>query len=275
MKYAACQLGAQSACAAFGSRRADRIEDEGTCRPVRQAEGHAEELGSGSNYALDADTSQSAHLRHRSEPHLRIAVPAIIAHTLIAPALPRFLEQHRDMRVQLLIADGPLPPERWDAAICIRPLDLERQWSARRLAVMSKVLCASDEFLAVHGTPRDPHELDPAHCIGVLDEDSNPRAWSFRQGSEAITVLPEAPFVFSDMQCAVAAAVRGGGFILVPELAVESQIAAGLLRPLFLEWNAPRCAVWMKYAAPRTSEVQTFSDFVAGLLPSEPSERLA
>jgi DNA-binding transcriptional LysR family regulator len=233
--------------------------------------------GSGSSdYSMfDADMSHARATHVRAASRLRIAMPAILAHTLIAPALPRFLEQHRDLSVQLLITEQGSEPDRCDAAICIRPPDLVPRWSARCLAVMPETLCASDGFLSVYGTPHGPHELNPAHCMGTLDADSRPRAWAFQHGSTEVTVVPAAPLMFSDAQSAVAAAVRGGGFVLVPQLAVESQISAGLLRPLLLEWNAPRCAIWMKHAGPLTPQLKTFVDFVAGLLPSEAADAIA
>jgi len=274
MKYATHRARSRTAYHAFVCRPGDRIDADSVNRSVRHAErpdirACLEGSRGGSSHVFDPDSSRAPELRRQSAPHLRIAVPAIIAHTLVAPALPRFLEQHREMRVQLLIAEGRGKPDRCDAAICIRPLDLEPQWSARCLAVMPEVLCASEVFLAVHGTPHGPHELNPAHCIGVLDQDSNPSVWSFHQGSTGVMVVPTAPLMFSDAQSAVASAVRGGGFILVPELAVESQIAAGLLHPLLPDWNAPRRAVWMKHIGQLTPQLEIFADFVAGLLPRE------
>lgn len=200
---------------------------------------------------------------------LRIAVPAFIAHTLIAPALPRFLEQYPDARIELLISPENGKPERCDAAICVRPLDAKYQWPMRRLAVLFEVLCASEAFLDVHKRPRDPSELNPAHCIGVVDAHTSVGAWSFAKDTQEITVVPAAPLVFSDSQSAVAAAVRGAGFIRVPALAVEAHIAAGLLRPLLMDWTPPNRAVWFKSASPMTPELETFAEFVAGLLPSE------
>lgn len=200
---------------------------------------------------------------------LRIALPAFIAHTIVAPALPRFLEQYPDARIELLIFPENGKPERCDAAIFVRPLDAKYHWPMRKLAVLSEVLCASESFLDVHGKPRHPADMNPAHCIGVVDAQANVGSWSFANGAEEITVQPAAPLVFSDSQSAVAAAVRGAGFIRVPALAVEAHIAAGLLRPLLLDWTPPNRAVWFKYASPMTSELETFAEFVAGLLPSE------
>jgi LysR family transcriptional regulator, regulator for bpeEF and oprC len=136
--------------------------------------------------------------------------------------------------------------------------------------VIPDVLCASEEFLAVHGTPRSAHELNPAHCIGVIDRDMKLRRWSLRRDAAEVTIVPKGPLMFSDAQSAVLTAVRGGGMVLVPALAVEAQIAARLLTPLLRDWSAPGSAVWMQQTGPLTSELEAFANFVAGLFPRNP-----
>jgi LysR family transcriptional regulator, regulator for bpeEF and oprC len=229
---------------------------------------HRESSGNRSRYFSDEKDPPLAQAVLAAS-HVRIALPAILAHTLVAPALPRFLEQHREMRVHLIITEGPGKPDRCDASIDIRPIDDHSEPYARRLATVPEVLCASEGFLAAYGKPRGPRDLNPTHCIGICDADEQPRDWSFHQGSTEVTFAPAAPLMFSDALSAVAAAVRGGGILLVPSLAVEAQIAAGLLVPLLQDWTAPGRAVYMQHDGPLTSQLRTFADFVAGLLPSD------
>lgn len=213
---------------------------------------------------LSTGTTQVTNIARR----LRIAVPGFIAHSLVAPALPRFMEQHPDARIELLIAPENGKPDRCDAVVFVRPLDAIYSWPMQRLALLPDVLCASETFLDVHGIPRDPSDLDPKYCIGMLDAQGDVRSWSFAKDSRELSVAPSSPIVFSDSQSAVAAAVRGAGFTRVPALAVEAHIAAGLLRPVLSDWMPANQAVWLKYAPPMTAELDAFADFVAGLLPT-------
>ena len=227
------------------------------------------ESPSSAHHSSDGDSSGARALHLRTDHHLRIAVPASVAHALIAPALPRFLQQHQEARVHLVIADEVNHCDQFDAAVWIHSVDCDAQPEARRLAIIPDVLCASAEFLAVHGTPRSAHELNPAHCIGVIGQKKKLRCWSLRRGATAVTIVPKGPLMFSDAQSAVLTAVRGGGVILAPALAVEAQIAARLLTPLLPDWSAPGSAVWMQQTGPLTSELEAFADFVAGLFPRE------
>lgn len=113
---------------------------------------------------------------------------------------------------------------------------------------------ASPEFVAVHGEPGSPEDLDPAFCIGVLGEQSVASEWQFRKGAMETTVTPAARLVCGDLQIAAAVAVRSGGLVRLPALAVESQIAAGLLMSLLparLE-SGSRQYVCVSYVSPAT-----------------------
>ncbi len=234
------------------------------CGSLRVSEQRSEQSG----IACREDPSNAHALSLRTAHHVRVAVPASIGHTLIAPALPRFLEQHRTMRVDLLITDEVSKFDRCNAVMFTQPVGSDVQPHARRLATISHVLCASEEFWAVNGKPRSPLELNPAHCIGLLDENLEPRSWSFHRGSAEVAIEPAAPVMFSDAQSAVLTAVRGGGIILAPALAVEAQIAAGLLTPLMWDWSAPRHAIWLQHAQRPTPHLELFAEFVAGLFPT-------
>ncbi len=225
----------------------------------RGASGMANRVGS------DEQVSRIEAKRRAS--YLRVSVPAIIAHSLIAPALPRFREQHEDVRVHLLIVDDSTELARCDAAIRTGPLAANGSSRGRQLAIIPEVLCASEEFLNVHGQPTTPSDLDAQQCIGIFAEGQQPRAWSFYQGETEVKIVPASALAFSEARGAVATAVRGGGIILVPALAAEAEIAAGLITPLLPDWSTPRHAVWLEQREHCAPGVEAFADFVAGLLP--------
>lgn len=210
-------------------------------------------------------------LRSASHPSetVTIAAPAMLADTLIAPALPRLLQQDPSIRVRLAssrAADeftGSL-----DATICLAPVDAPPALRAMRIATLRHVICASRELLHAHGEPRTPEDLDPEVCIGVIDARGEPVPWKLRNERIQITIHPTSPLVFGEPSSAVAAAVHGGGFVCALDLAVESQIAAGLLQPVLHDWRAPDHAVWLTYNGALTEELQSIAAFVAGLLPA-------
>jgi DNA-binding transcriptional LysR family regulator len=204
---------------------------------------------------------------------LRIAVPSVLAGTLIAPALPRFMQQHSGIGVQLMTGPQPLAAfvEANEASLCLCPADTTPALPALRVATLREIICASHEFIDAHGEPRSPTELDPSHCIGVLEAGSEPTIWKLRRGRTRVAIEPASAMAFDDVHSAAAAAVHAGGFVCLPDLAVESQIAAGLLRPVLHDWRGCDRSVWIAYKGVLTEPLHQFAVFVKGLLTSKHS----
>jgi DNA-binding transcriptional LysR family regulator len=231
---------------------------------------------------VDGASGESAHVRFARSPardwqrgagrasQLRISAPTVIVQRVLAPALPRFLVQNPDMGVRLLNreSDGNAS-DTVEAAICIGATDTMPGIRKVHLASLRDITCAAHEFVAKHGEPRSPAGLNPAHCIGIVDDQNRPANWLFRKGSTQISLAPASSLAFNDPQSAAAAAIRGGGFVHVLALAVESQIAAGLLKPVLVEWSELDRHVFMTYRGVSTDPLERFASFIDGLFPSQ------
>jgi LysR family transcriptional regulator, regulator for bpeEF and oprC len=198
-------------------------------------------------------------------------VHASISRLLIAPALPRFLYQHPGLRIQIdeFHAGGGGLPRDADAVVCIGSV-ANSTLVAQRLGTIGTVTCAELGFIERYGLPATPADLLPTHCIGLLDPDTNaPREWVFTSGGMRCCLSPAAPLAFSDADAAVAAAVRGGGYVRVLSIEAEQKIASGLLQPVLEDWNGGSRPVSIAYARDRRpgDVVVAFSAFVGGLFP--------
>jgi LysR family transcriptional regulator, regulator for bpeEF and oprC len=141
---------------------------------------------------------------------------------------------------------------------------------AQRLGMIGTVTCAELGFIERNGRPATPADLLPIHCIGLLDPRTNvPREWVFTSGGTRCCLSPAAPLAFSDADAAVAAAVRGGGYVRVLSIEAEQKIASGLLQPVLEDWNGGSRPVSIAYVRGRRpgDAVAAFSAFVGGLFP--------
>ena len=113
----------------------------------------------------EADATVSAG---RVEPRgpLRVALPASFGHQHIAPLIPRFAERYPQIQLALSLSDRNvnLIDEGFDLAVRIAHLE-DSSLTARRLAPNRRVVCASPDYLARHGTPRTPEELARHNCL--------------------------------------------------------------------------------------------------------------
>jgi DNA-binding transcriptional LysR family regulator len=195
---------------------------------------------------------------------LTIQVPASFGQLVIAPALPRLLVAHPELRVTM-IEDGASS----DAAVCIGPADDDGR-VLQELGVVYPVTCASAECVERAGTPQKPSDLPPGECITLLERRTRrPQPWVFRRGDASLTITPAGSLAFANPQAAVAVAVRGGGYIRVRSFEAEQQIAAGVLRTVLTDWNDLPLRVTLVQPRDRVvrAKVAVFGEFVAGLLP--------
>ncbi|WP_435674027.1 LysR substrate-binding domain-containing protein [Pseudomonas denitrificans (nom. rej.)] len=84
------------------------------------------------------------------------------------PLLGRYLRQHPDVKIELSLSDRlvDLIDESFEAVIRIGPLD-DSSLVARPLAAYRLIACAAPAYLAEHGTPQTPDDLEGHHCLGL------------------------------------------------------------------------------------------------------------
>jgi LysR family transcriptional regulator for bpeEF and oprC len=222
---------------------------------------------------LDQAESEVSDARGVPRGRLRVDVPVSLGRLLIVPALPRFLRQNPELTLQMSMNDRVLDlvQEGIDAALRVGSLS-DSSLIARRVGSFRAVTCASPEFIEqLGGPPQSPQDLKPEHCIALFRLGTNQaREWMFKKDDVERTVIPSAPLSFSDPESAVTAAISGAGFVRTLDFSVESQIAAGLLRPVLEDWNEGATRpLWVVYPQHRqpTAKIRAFVDFVAGLFP--------
>jgi DNA-binding transcriptional LysR family regulator len=110
---------------------------------------------------------------------LRVATTQAIAETMLPPVAAAFLERYPQARLEVAIAKRAvdLVGEGFDVALRVGgpvPPGLRR----RRIARAALCYCASPAYLAEHGSPGAPADLD-AHACVVVGEGDEPSEWPF------------------------------------------------------------------------------------------------
>lgn len=137
---------------------------------------------------------------------------------------------------------------------------------AKRLAPNRRVVCASPEYVARYGEPKDPADLARFRCI-VLTTSSGPvNEWRFTRGDEVqhYTVPLELARETNDGAIAREWALRGYGIVIKSMWDVEADLRADGLRVLLPDWrypDAPLHALYYRnrFMAPR---VRVLLDFL-------------
>jgi DNA-binding transcriptional LysR family regulator len=155
----------------------------------------------------------------------------------LAPASPRFQARHPAVGIDITISDERLDmmQEGVDLAIRIGPLE-ESSLVARRICNLERVICASPDYLARHGTPRTPDELQRHNCLWMTSLPAL-RRWPFDTDDGIRVVHVDGNVVTNNAETVLQLAVAGVGVTRLSDVVVADAIRAGSLVPILTDWH--------------------------------------
>lgn len=205
---------------------------------------------------------------------LRVNVPVSFGTIAIAPLLSDLAGRHPDLIVDLGLNDRlvDLVEEGWDLAIRIGRLE-DSPMIARRLAPCGMAVCASPDYLARHGRPKQIAELGNHRCLGyTLSSRVGPNSWSFGSHGD-IKVPVSGPLRAGNGDALVTAAIAGMGIVYQPTFIVAEAVADGRLE--IVELDHPPFELAHIYAVYPPNQhlpakVRVFIDFLIERLAGKP-----
>ena len=222
----------------------------------------------------DVEETEGVLTAGRSLPRgvLRIDLPVSIGRQFVVPALPRFAAQYPELKVIAILDDRrtDLIETGIDAAVRMGPLE-DSSLVARRVYEAGFVACASPDYLALHGTPETPANLERHNCLGLYSvSQGQVLDWVFEKDGERVSFTPGGALSISNADALLDAAVVGAGVVMMLDMMASRWVASGALRPLLQDWQRrDRYPISVVYTQNRhlSAKVRVFSDFVAGLFP--------
>ena len=194
---------------------------------------------------------------------LRVNVPVTFGIQHLASLWGKFHTQHPQVRLDVTLSDRivDVVEEGYDLAIRIAELPSSSLIS-KRLAKTRIVLCASPEYLASHGTPSHPAELND-HATIAYRYWSTKDAWLFDgpEGPVNITIKPWVQTNNGDTCRAIALANQG--IILHPTFLIGDDLAAGRLVEILPEYRSIELGIYAiyptrKHIAPKVRALVNF-----------------
>lgn len=209
--------------------------------------------------------------RQRAAGRLRVDAPSRVAHRLIVPALPRLLERHPELHIELGSRDRliDLVQEGVDCAIRFGALN-DSSLVARGLGEVEQVTCASPDYLRETGVPQHPEELAQRHfAIGYAALNGEMESsWDAQFDGRQWSVPMPSRVGVDDAESYIAACRAGLGIIQVPRFDVAPLLARGeLVEVLPLARAAPLpVAVLYPHRRQRSRRLVAFIDWFAELM---------
>ena len=206
----------------------------------------------------------------RPSGRLRIDVSASFATDIILPALPGFHARYPEIQIDMGLSDRPadLIGENLDLAIRAGAID-DQSLIARRIGEMMLITCATPDYLAKHGTPQHPRDLEDGHlAIGYRRAGtSRIMPFTFASARETIEIQGNHVVSLNDGTGYVAAGLAGLGVMQVPTFMAMAHIATGRLVPVLTDWCTKPKPLHIIYPPNRhlSNKVRVFVDWLAEL----------
>ncbi len=191
---------------------------------------------------------------------LRVSLPVDFATTWLAPLLPEFagLYPGLDFELDLTPRNVDLVAEPFDLAVRMAQPEGGGLIS-RVIGRLTPFLYASPRYLADHGEPAHPAELEDHACLTMPGRG----AWRLQAGAEAVEVTASSRFRANSVGLLRRLAVQGMGVLLAPERVVADEVANGRLVRILPDWQGPVASI---YAITATrllpAKTQRFIDFL-------------
>jgi LysR family transcriptional regulator, transcriptional activator for dmlA len=161
---------------------------------------------------------------------LKVTAPAPVGRRWIAPFVGDFVRRYPAVRVHLTLEDryADIVGEGFDVAIRGGPV-VDTALTGRRLFETRRVVVATSDYLARHGSPGTPDELARHACIVFNAERHFHAKWRFGRGDNARNLRVTGALATTNSELPVVWALAGLGLTQKSWWEVADHITAGRL----------------------------------------------
>jgi DNA-binding transcriptional LysR family regulator len=220
----------------------------------------------------DIDEAESAARSEHAEPRgtLRVNAPVSFGVAFLGSLVARFHDEHPHVRVDLTLDDRQVNPSVEGADVVLRITNAlpDSSFVARKLARMTRHICAAPSYLERRGIPQAPADLASHDCV-TYSLNNAPSVWPLRKHNATVEVEVTPCLVANNSLLLRDALVCGIGVGLVPSYLIREDLAAGDLRAILTDYEPTSFDVLALYAQPRqrSARVRAFVDLLAEELP--------
>jgi len=219
--------------------------------------------------ALDLSEAESAVSQLNSSPRgwLRFTSPYSLGTDAITPLLPEFMASYPDVRVEMHLTNDKLDIVGSEMDLALRIGNLpDSSLSARRLATIGMHVYASPDYLARHGEPLQPADLEHHRALAFSQQRHNGRyIWELSNGRETVEAQVNPVLVANDPPSLFNAVISGVGLALLGDPFGKAAVEHGRLRRVLSPWVGPTVELNAVFPPGRmhTPKVKAFVDFLS------------
>lgn len=193
---------------------------------------------------------------------LSITASVLFGRIFVTPIVTEYLRLYDEADVRCWFLDRVvnLIDEGIDVGVRIGEL-ADSSMQAVRVGRVRRVVCASPDYLARHGVPQRPDELEE-HVLILVSGSSSLPEWRFRPGVPRVAGQLRARMSTTTNDSAIATAVAGFGLTQVLSYQVAQQLETGQLQIVLADYEPPPLPIHVLHREGRhaTRKVRAFLD---------------
>jgi DNA-binding transcriptional LysR family regulator len=197
---------------------------------------------------------------------LCVGAPSEIGRKQIAPVITAFCARHPDVEVRLVLSDIGLDviDDNLDIALRIG-LPPDTGVVARKLLSSRRIVVASPDYLARHGTPRTPADLASHDCIRLVRGQRVFDRWRFLDDGRPRDITVNGRLSTASGEVLHDWVRAGHGLALKALWDIEDDLQSGALVECLADYHCDAIDLYAVFASRRhlSPRVRVFLDFIA------------
>lgn len=201
---------------------------------------------------------------------LRISAAPTFARLHVIPRLPRFLDAHPGLDVDVILDDRAIDLIAEGIDISLRMGALaDSSVVARKLASSRRSVLATPDYLARAGTPQAPADLADHETV-VYSQLGN--VWNFSRDGAQVSITVRGRTRFSAAEGIRAAVLAHMGLTIASDWMFAPELADGRVCRLLEGWLLPDIDLWAVFPTGRmaSAKARMFADFVEAAMREMP-----
>lgn len=229
--------------------------------------------------AAQAATDAVAQIQTEPRGTIRVACPITLAQSAVGRLVPRFLERHPGVVVELRVSNRvvDLVEEGVDVALRVRPtLDDSGSLVVKQLGLTRGLLVASPSQMARQGQPRGIDDLGRLDSVAMSAVDGRAQLRLFGPGGVEHLLTHRPRYVADDLLTLKAAVQDGIGMCGLPDYMCSEALARGQLVEVLPGWAPGTAHVHAVFPSRRglVPAVRRFLDFLGENMQGEELRQL-
>ena len=179
---------------------------------------------------IDNELSLLTKLRDTPAGNVRINASSHAIRYVLLPKLKALTQHYPDINIEFTANSGmvDIVAERFDAGVRFGSRVAEGMIAVRISPDVKMVVVATPEYLAQHGIPEKPQDLQLHNCIGYrLTTQGGLYHWEFVVDGIETKIKISGQWVFNDSELIADAVLAGTGLAYIPEQLIQDSLLQG------------------------------------------------